>query len=287
MCTPEDLRRPDIWHGVARRLGEWHAVLPVSVISSLQDGGLANGTTTNFHSDLLERFLADKPKPNLWSLLQRWILALPSGTPEERERQKTLFSELEWAVGKLGTVRGVGDTDPFVFAHCDLLSGNVIVQASSAQSSPISLPSDASEGPCTVSFIDYEYSTAAPAVFDISNHFAEWAGFDCDYNGIPTRPQRLDFLERYLQSYNTHRKRQGEHGELKKLFSDVDLYRGMPGFYWGIWALIQATISHIDFDYASYAEIRLGEYWAWKADFEGKKPAPDQLPLRERRWHEE
>lgn len=31
---------------------------------------------------------------------------------------------------------------------------------------------------------------------------------------------------------------------------EVDRYRGMPGFYWGIWALIQATISQIDFNYA-------------------------------------
>ena len=41
--------------------------------------------------------------------------------------------------------------------------------------------------------------------------------------------------------------------------AQVDRFRGAPGFYWGIWALIQATISQIDFDYAGYAEIRLGE----------------------------
>lgn len=69
---------------------------------------------------------------------------------------------------------------------------------------------------------------------------------------------------------------------------EVDVYRGLPGFYWGIWALIQATISEIDFDYASYAEVRLGEYWAWKAEVDGSREKSGQeLPLRERRWAEE
>src|SRR5690242_3255837 len=34
VCSPADLRRPDVWRGVAQRLGEWHATLPISSISS-------------------------------------------------------------------------------------------------------------------------------------------------------------------------------------------------------------------------------------------------------------
>lgn len=53
----------------------------------------------------------------------------------------------------------------------------------------------------------------------------------------------------------------------------------------GVWALIQAQISQIDFDYASYAELRLGEYWAWKHEVDGsRKKAGQELPLREQRW---
>lgn len=69
------------------------------------------------------------------------------------------------------------------------------------------------------------------------------------------------------------------------MFAEVDLYRGVPGFYWGIWALIQATISQIDFDYAAYAEVRLGEYWAWREENDGSREASGkEVPLRERRW---
>jgi len=69
------------------------------------------------------------------------------------------------------------------------------------------------------------------------------------------------------------------------LMKEVDLFRGLPGFYWGIWALIQAVISEIDFDYASYAETRLGEFWAWKGEVDGSRQASGiEQPLRERRW---
>lgn len=76
--------------------------------------------------------------------------------------------------------------------------------------------------------------------------------------------------------------------EAQKLFDEVDIFRGVPGFYWGIWALIQATISQIDFDYASYAEVRLGEYWAWREEINGSRAAAaKEMPLREKRWAQE
>lgn len=146
----------------------------------------------------------------------------------------------------------------------------------------------------TVTFIDYEYATPSPAAFDIANHFAEWGGFDCDFNVLPTRSQRRDFIAEYVRSYfdllpaASRGKAVDVEAEVEKVFKEVDIFRGVPGFYWGIWALIQATISTIDFDYASYAETRLGEYWAWKAEADGSRAASGkEMPLRERRWAQE
>jgi len=67
---------------------------------------------------------------------------------------------------------------------------------------------------------------------------------------------------------------------------------GIKGLTWhncrGVWALIQAQISQIDFDYASYAELRLGEYWAWKREVDGsREKAGEEKPLREQRWAQE
>jgi ethanolamine kinase len=137
-----------------------------------------------------------------------------------------------------------------------------------------------------VSFIDYEYGTPSPAAFDLANHFAEWAGYECDYSAVPTRSQRRAFISEYIKTYFHLR---GEKADIEKetddLMEEVDVFRGVPGFYWGIWALIQAMISEIDFDYASYAEERLGEYWAYKAATEGSRgEAGAETPLREKTW---
>jgi ethanolamine kinase len=176
-----------------------------------------------------------------------------------------------------------------IFAHCDLLCGNVIVLPKGETQDSGITGNGAATG-TSVAFIDYEYAVPSPAAFDLSNHLAEWGGFDCDYSVLPTRSQRRDFITKYVQAYFSllpGKPKYDEAAEIQKLSDEVDLFRGVPGFYWGIWALIQATISDIDFDYASYAEVRLGEYWAWKAEVDGSRKAQGkEMPLRERRWSE-
>ncbi|KAJ9668621.1 hypothetical protein H2201_001263 [Coniosporium apollinis] len=312
VCSPSDLRRPEIWRGVARRLAEWHATLPISSISSEPNLEAQNGVPNGHRREdspvpMVQQkrgpgtsdqapteeapITSGKPVPNLWTVMQKWIAALPAGTEAERKRQAMLRTELVWLAGRLADTPGIGDK-PLVFAHCDLLSGNVIVApTASPDSSSASLSSQQTNGSddalTSVSFIDYEYATPAPAAFDLANHFAEWGGFDCDFSVLPTKRQRRDFLQAYLVSFNQHLGRRYRDEELEQLFQDVDAFRGIPGFYWGIWALIQATISHIDFDYASYAEVRLGEYWAWKENLEKRAVNGKEKPPRERRWAEE
>lgn len=86
----------------------------------------------------------------------------------------------------------------------------------------------------TVHFIDYEYANPSPAAFDLANHFAEWAGYDCDYSMVPTRPVRRQFLSQYIQSYRYHRDiPDSAHEEMvDRLYEDVDRFRGIPGLYW-------------------------------------------------------
>jgi ethanolamine kinase len=233
--------------------------------------------------------------------MHRWICALPIETEIQQKRKAVLEEELQWLANHLGDVPGI-DGQRLVFGHCDLLSANVIIQPTAAslalattQSSPqSSVPasptsttaSDRDQPPLSVAFIDYEYATPVPVAFDIANHFAEWGGFDCDFSVMPTRSQRRNFLSTYLQSYNSYRGRDFEQKELEQLMDEVDQFRGAPGFYWGIWALIQATISQIDFDYANYAEVRLSEYWAWKNSLGEQVPGKD-MSLREKRWAQE
>ena len=94
------------------------------------------------------------------------------------------------------------------------------------------------------------------------------------------------FVEEYLRSYSKHAELNNTvEAAIDDLLMDVDRYRGMPGFYWGCETLIQAQISHVDFDWASYSKIRLAEYWAWPGE-EGATRLPEhkEVPLREQFW---
>ncbi|OQE30934.1 hypothetical protein PENFLA_c002G01370 [Penicillium flavigenum] len=280
-CGHQDLVSPPIWRGVARRLAQWHAVLPSSGAASAKD---TSGAEIAASQD--DEITVIKPRragPSMWAVLQKWVLALPVTTPEQRARRLSLQAELQWVLDILDDGKGVGE-DGLVFSHCDLLCANVIVLPSE---NGLPTPED---GIAPVNFIDYEYAVPAPAAFDISNHLAEWGGYDCDYNMMPTKSVRRQFLTEYTKSYCEQRgldaSSQAEIAD--RLYEDVDRFRGIPGLYWGVWALIQAQISQIDFDYASYAEIRLGEYYAWKREANGsRKQAGEEMPLRESRWASE
>ncbi|KAG4425647.1 hypothetical protein IFR04_001109 [Cadophora malorum] len=295
VTSPADLRKKEIWRAVAKRLAEWHAVVPcistprksLSVeIDGSEKFDMAAPTPSKKDPALqvaIDNVAPGKPAPNVWTVMQKWIYALPTGTDAEKTRQATLQKELTRLVAEFSNRPGLGENSQ-VFAHCDLLSGNVIIQPQSATTAP--------NAPKTVSFIDYEYATPSPAAFDIANHFAEWGGFDCEHDLLPTKSQRQDFIREYIGSYYAHlgeNKSEDElQTEMSRLGAEVDIFRGIPGFYWGIWALIQAVISQIDFDYASYAEIRLGEYWGWREESDGSRQASGkEMTVREKRWAEE
>ncbi|RYP61595.1 hypothetical protein DL771_010076 [Monosporascus sp. 5C6A] len=278
--SPADLRIPSIYLAISRRLAQWHATVPCIHESYPQKNGL-DGLTNGSHEVAVDLVAPGKPPPNVWTVMQKWILALPTKTEAQRTRQAALQKELKKLIAELSQRPGLGENG-LVFAHCDLLCGNVIVE-------PKTPGMNGSSSHERVNFIDYEYATPSPAAFDIANHFAEWGGFDCDYSVLPTCAQRTEFIREYIRTYFKLLPGQtgpvDEEAESRKLLHEVDMFRGVPGFYWGIWALIQATISQIDFDYATYAEIRLGEYWAWREEADGtRERSGKEIPLRERRW---
>lgn len=198
---------PETWGAVARRLGEWHGVLP-----RYHAGG------------------KDVPDIDLWGVLRKWIAALPAESEETKTQKLELSRELETLeTGLKGVDGGVG----LVTGHCDLLNGNVIV-----------LPGG---GERAVHLIDYEYATPCERAFDIANHFAEWGGFECDYSKLPTRCVRREFIRVYLRSFHQHRGDgvEVQEEEVEKLMGEVDLFRGVPGFYWYV-TLNQVRESNAD-----------------------------------------
>ncbi|KAK6530891.1 hypothetical protein TWF281_007725 [Arthrobotrys megalospora] len=315
VTSPADLSLPKVYTAVAKRLGQWHAkidtkglmdalelmgprrrISPDSGVPELvydgnesdEEAFLREGgdSSDGEEEEIVEEKGIQPGESELWLTLQKWISALPEHNPKEIEQKKVLRDELEWIEDTTG-LRGLGE---IVFGHCDLLSGNVIVLPKKEKRTGFCPADIGSAEELQVTFIDYEYAIPTERAFDIANHFSEWTGFDCDYNLIPTSPTRKSFIKSYLESFRSFKTDEKEQTttasgvteeEIETVMKEVDSFRGIPGFYWGIWALIQATISQIDFDYAAYAELRLAEYWDWKKAYLGEER---EESLREKRW---
>ncbi|KAK6342888.1 hypothetical protein TWF718_008269 [Orbilia javanica] len=265
-CSVTDITEEVVWRGVARELAQWHAVLPVAKFDSSGDSiGV---------QDIL------KHQPNVWSTAKKWLEAIPAGTEREKNQKELLRNEFEHLVHRLRP-DDEATRRSFVFGHGDLLSGNIILQDFVREATGHEVK--------TAKFIDYEHSTYCPRAFDLANHFSEWTGFDCDYNLLPTTSTRREFVREYLHSYQRTTGQQNAISEedVSTLLSEIDSYRGFPGFYWGLCALIQAQAStgSIDFDYAGYAQLRFAEYWAWREEEDGTRArSMKDMPLRELKW---
>jgi len=293
-CTAEDFRMRSVWRGIAERLGEWHALLDISVLA-LDDESKADRTEVEREERLV---------PTIWTNARKWISLLGSETSLSGEKNLELVRELEWLIELLGRVQGIRGRN-VVFSHTDLLCANIILEPESTTKSK----SQAESGTQTndpdssraVTIIDYEYATAAPAAFDIANFFAEWAGPDGEIACMPSHSQRKDFIQYYVRSFHSYTKNNNSctvntkaepdmnvEADVESLMQHVDLYRGLPGFYWGVWGLIQAGISEIDFDYTSYAARRFGEFEAWKEEYTGvRKREGREMGPREEAWARE
>ncbi|XP_047320699.1 probable ethanolamine kinase, partial [Impatiens glandulifera] len=128
---------------------------------------------------------------------------------------------------------------PVVFSHNDLLSGNLMFNDQEEK----------------LYFIDFEYGSYSYRGFDIGNHFNEYAGYDCDYSLYPSKDEQYHFFKHYLES----EKPTGEES-LEALYIETNVFRLASHLYWALWALIQARMSPIDFDYLGYFFLRYNEY---------------------------
>ena len=119
VTLPEDLRKPIIYKAVARRLAEWHAVVPCisartghSRKNSRVDGVAPLALDSNLgdveFQQALDGVAPGKPPPNVWTVMQKWIFALPTDTKAQRARQAELQQELRTLVSELSQRPGLG-----------------------------------------------------------------------------------------------------------------------------------------------------------------------------------
>jgi ethanolamine kinase len=275
----------------------------------------------------------DPSRPALWPSVRRWLdeaKALdwsPEAVPDARKREGAArldFAALERDVARIRAACEL-TRSPVVFAHNDLLSGNILVLqrpgrgdgeegeqgggekkegeeekegkqeeeggergegASAGAGGGNANDANANKrggedeaGPLT--FIDFEYGAYNPRGFDLANHFNEYAGFECDYGRYPHGDAaKAEFLRAYLAaareaglfgSSNAAAAGKDDGGggggddeeqqqkSLSRLCAEVDVFSLASHAYWGVWSIIQARHSPIDFDYMSYHYLRWAE----------------------------
>jgi ethanolamine kinase len=120
VTSPADLRTEEIWRAVARRLGEWHAVVPClpsthepvsTEISGSEAFGIPAPTPSKKDPALqtvIDNIAPGKPAPNVWTVMQKWIYALPAGSNSEKLRQENLQNELTRLVAEFSNRPGLG-----------------------------------------------------------------------------------------------------------------------------------------------------------------------------------
>ncbi len=185
-----------------------------------------------------------EPLPRLFRTLRKWHQGLPKFYSNESIQAVWEQSGLtsEWLLKQITILEYKLMnylSSPVLFCHNDLLGANIIRQSSD------------------VSFIDYEYGAQNFRGFDIGNHFCEYAGFDCLFEYYPSKETQLVFLEAYLSELNGHKPTSEE---LEELYLEVNVFALTSHLFWGLWALIQASLSDIQFDYMGYAVRRFTQY---------------------------
>ncbi|XP_024111310.1 choline kinase alpha isoform X3 [Pongo abelii] len=154
---------------------------------------------------------------------------------------------------------------PVVFCHNDCQEGNILLLEGRENSEKQKLM-----------LIDFEYSSYNYRGFDIGNHFCEWM-YDYSYEKYPffranirkypTNKQQLHFISSYLPAFqndfenlNTEEKSIIE----EEMLLEVNRFALASHFLWGLWSIVQAKISSIEFGYMDYAQARFDAYFHQK-----------------------
>ena len=125
--------------------------------------------------------------------------------------------------------------------------------------------------------VDFEYAGYNPRGFDFANHFCEWtydyhseepASMDLDQ--YPTYDEQIRFLQAYIDTPNKlNNPDMDETVTAECLQHEAAIWLMASHLSWGLWGLIQANQSEIDFDYFMFSSQRLNafreEFAKWRS----------------------
>ncbi|KAL8152577.1 hypothetical protein V2J09_010337 [Rumex salicifolius] len=183
-------------------------------------------------------------EPQLWNDIDKFYKKASNLSYDHAEKQlkydSISFKEIDVEINELKELTRQINS-PVVFSHNDLLSGNLMLNEEHGK----------------LYIIDFEYGSYSYRGFDIGNHFNEYAGYDCDYSLYPGKEEQYHFFRHYL---HPDAPQEATGSDLEALYVETNSYMLASHLYWALWALIQAKMSPIDFDYLGYFFLRYNEY---------------------------
>ncbi|XP_053055574.1 choline/ethanolamine kinase isoform X1 [Acinonyx jubatus] len=174
---------------------------------------------------------------------------------------------------EMGNLRKLLDStpSPVVFCHNDIQEGNILLLSEPENTDRLML-------------VDFEYSSYNYRGFDIGNHFCEWV-YDYTHDewpfykaqpaDYPTRGQQLHFIRHYLAEVKKGETiSQEEQRKLEEdLLVEANRYALASHFFWGLWSILQASMSTIEFGYLEYAQSRFQFYFQQKGQLSSFQPS--------------
>ncbi|KAI8784068.1 choline/ethanolamine kinase-like isoform X1 [Biomphalaria glabrata] len=240
---PEDLCKPEVMVMVAEKLAQFHS---------------------------LDMPLCKKPR---WfkSLVRGWIRDIQNNLDSNsvtmsRLQEKCPLFNMDTEFNEL--LKMANDLNcPIVFCHNDLQGGNILLADKATPQTP------------RMTIIDWEYGHYNYRGFDLGNHFNEWMfdytmtdkpGFSFVCSNFPSKEKQFQFFKTYLKASG---KEEITPTDLVNIYIETNTLALHSHFTWGVWAMVQAQTSSIDFDYSipgppidysEYALTRFDSYFKLK-----------------------
>ncbi|XP_075693417.1 choline kinase alpha-like isoform X2 [Rhinoderma darwinii] len=154
---------------------------------------------------------------------------------------------------------------PVVFCHNDCQEGNILLLDGRENSEKQKLM-----------LIDFEYSSYNYRGFDIGNHFCEWMYdytyekfpfFKAKFSKYPIKKQQLHFISSYVTAFQPGFENMSNEERSKvetEMLIEINRFALASHFFWGLWSIVQAKISSIEFGYMEYAMARFDAYFLHK-----------------------
>ncbi|GKY96644.1 hypothetical protein MPSEU_000624000 [Mayamaea pseudoterrestris] len=264
--TVNELNEPTLAHGIAKQLAKLHTECFITTASS-------NGNH----------------QPMIWAQLGDWgAQAIAASFQNDIDTSRARELQLEQYANKIcwlkETMQSLAEPPTIAFCHNDLLGANVLLNDATRK----------------IQLIDFEYGNFNYAMFDLANHWNEYAGGTepgtvPNYDWLPTPTAQRGFLKAYLEQVDASRQtmmtktvdqisvtkldtnnesnvvNSDGNARIDALLEQIYFFQMVNHLYWGLWAVNQASMDGCeDFDYLIFASKRLGRFQHDKQEWMNK-----------------